>query len=182
MNAAQPGSRQEGIILAMALMFLALMTATAAVAPAAAGLELQRAGALDAWSRADAAAANGLATTLAQGDLTETSPGIIAGVTTPTAEYSVRREFLGFRAGSADETIVGLVEWHFALTAIGTAGRGARVVQALHVYVLAPEPADRGACLSDGCAVPPICVDVSLCEPALRPAPVSVGWHLPADS
>lgn len=179
---ARPPARQEGIILVMALMFLALMTATAAVGPAAAGLELMRAGALDAWSRADAAAMAGLTTVFATGELTSTSPGIIASDAMPSAQYSVRSEFLGFRTASADETAAGLVEWHFALTAAGTAGRDARVVQALQLYVLAPEPPDRSACLSDGCAVPPICVGVSPCDPELRSPPVQVGWHLPGDA
>lgn len=178
MNADPAVSRQNGIILAMALMFLALIAATAAVGPAVAGLELLRAGALDAWSRADAAALTGLATALAEGDLTSTSPRVIATDLTPSAGYSVRSEFLGFRTASADEAAAGLLEWHFTLTAAGTAGRGARVVQALHVYVLAPEPPDRSACMSDGCAVPPICADASACDPALNSPPVPVGWHV----
>jgi hypothetical protein len=174
-------SRQAGVILAMALMFLALMTATAAVGPAAASLELVRAGALDAWSRADGAAGTGLQTAIEEATVTSTAPAIVLNGPLPAAQYSVRSEFLGFRSASAEATAAGLVEWHFLLTSIGTAGRGARVVQGLQVAILAPEPADRDDCLAAGCPVPPMCLDAPACETELRSAPLPVGWHLVED-
>lgn len=175
-------SRQAGVVLAMALMFLALMTATATVGPAVANLELLRAGALEAWSRADAAATTGIDTALGEADLASTTPDIVASGTLAAARYSVRREFLGFRTATAGLTESGLVEWHFLLTSTGTADRGARTVQALEIAVLAPEPPDRDDCLSTGCPVPPICVDASPCDPGLRSPPAPVGWYMPSDA
>lgn len=181
MKPCLPLARQRGVVLAMALMFLALLTATAAVAPAVANLELSRAGALDAWSRANAAASAGLADALATGDLATTIPGVIVAGGSPGAGYTVTGEFLGFRAGSGESSAAGLVEWHFRMTAVGMAGRGAQAVQALDVVLLAPEPPDRDACIADGCPVPPICPGAPPCEPDLRYPPAPVGWHLPED-
>ena len=173
--------RQDGFVLAMALMFLALMIATAAVGPAAAGLELLRAGAIDARSRADAAATSGLHTALRQGEIETTSPGIVATEVSPSARSTVRSVFLGFRHGSPEQTAAGLVQWHFLLTATGTSGRDTRATQAMQVSILAPEPADRETCIESGCPVPPVCPDATPCGTTLRSPPVPVAWHLPAD-
>lgn len=173
--------RQDGVILAMALMFLALLTATAAVGPGVAALELLRASSMDAWSRADAAATAGLEIALAQGELISTSPAVVVRGTLATAEYTVDSEFLGFRSATPAQPPGNLVEWHFLLTASGTAGRGARSLQALQVFILAPEPEDRDRCESAGCAVPRICAEALPCETGLRASPVPVGWHLPSE-
>lgn len=173
--------RQDGFVLAMALMFLALMIATAAVGPAVAGLELLRAGAIDARSRASAAATSGLQTALRQGEMATTSPGVVTTEVLPSARSTVHSVFLGFRAGSPEQTAAGLVQWHFLLTATGTSGRDTRETQAMQVSIVAPEPADRDTCVESGCPVPPICPGATPCGTPLRSPPVPVAWHVPAD-
>lgn len=175
------GSRQDGLILAMALMFLTLLSVTAAVAPRMATLDLARASAVDAWSRADAAAANGLVAALAQGGLASTVPGPIAAGTVSDASYAVHREFLGHRTIAPDGSDSTLLEWHFLLTSVGSADRGARSIHASHLLVLAPAPVDPDACTDPGCLVPPICIDLAPCETGVYAAPITVSWHVPED-
>ena len=59
------------------------------------------------------------------------------------------------------------------------ADRGARVVHAQHLMVLAPAAPDPGACLDPGCSVPPICSGAAPCDAGLHAVPFTVGWHLP---
>jgi hypothetical protein len=170
--------RQRGLILGMALVFLMLLTLSAAMSPRLAALDLGRASAVDAWSRADAAAATGLARAVENGGLLSTAAGTVARGRVGDADYVVEREFLGHftEALAGDEN---LTEWHFLLTAAGTADRGARVVHAQHLMVLAPAPPDPGACLDRGCSVPPICSGAAPCDAGLHAVPFTVGWHMP---
>ena len=175
--------RQDGFVMAMALMFLALVAATAAIGPRLAGLELIRASAADAWSRADAAAAAGLAVAVAveSGSLASTAPGTVAAGALSGADYTVRREFLGHVSPTGGPP-TDLLEWHFLLSSVGSADRGARAIHARHVFVLAPAPVDPDACEDPGCPVPGICAEAAGCETGLYAAPVTVAWHLPEDA
>jgi hypothetical protein len=154
------------------------MTLSAATTPRLAALDLGRASAVDAWSRADAAAAAGLAWAVENGGLDSTSAGTVASGRVGDADFVVEREFLGHFTDAPDGD-GNLTEWHFLLTAAGTADRSARVVHARHLMVLAPAPADPGACLAPGCSVPPICSGSAPCDAGLHAAPFTVGWHMP---
>lgn len=171
-----PRRSEQGAILAFALLFLALTTTTAAFAPRLAALELARSAAVDALSRADAAAESGLVIVLTSVDILSTAAGVM--LTRDDGESRVRVDirFLGFRTPA--EGGGGLVEWHFELTAVGASDRGARSVHRRHVYVLAPPPADPGECHDPGCPVPPVCRAGFGCESDLRMPPEPVGWHL----
>ena len=171
-------ARQRGMILCMALVFLMLLTLSAATAPRLASLDLSRASAVDAWSRADAAAAAGLAVAADGGGLRSTAPGTVASGRAGDADYVVEREFLGHISHESDDG-GNLTEWHFLLTASGTADRGARVVHARHLMILAPAATDPGACLDPGCNVPPICSGTASCDAGLHAVPFTMGWHMP---
>lgn len=180
MNSArrQVGDREDGAILVLALLFLALTSMTAAFAPRLATLELARSEAVDAFSRADQAAAAGLDLALSTTELVTTAPTTVLARDTLDGRVRVDAAFLGFRApgdGAAQ------VEWHFRLTAVGTSGRGARSVHRRQVYVLAPPPTDPVICREPGCAVPPLCSVGAGCDADLRMPPVPVGWYLPDD-
>jgi hypothetical protein len=162
----------------MALVFLMLLTLSAAMSPRLAALDLGRASAVDAWSRADAAAATGLARAVENGGLHFTAAGTVASGRVGDADYVVEREFLGHFTDALDGD-ENLTEWHFLLIASGTADRGARVVHAQHLMVLAPAAPDPGACLDPGCSVPPICSGAAPCDAGLHAVPFTVGWHLP---
>lgn len=174
-------NRQRGMIMAMALIFLMLLTLGATTAPRLASLDLSRASAVDAWSRADAAAAAGLALAAEGGGLQSTAPATVASGRVGDADYVVEREFLGLVSNDSDSG-GSLTEWHFLLTASGTADRGASVVHAQHLLVLAPPPTDPAACLDPGCSVPPICPGGTACDQGLHAVPLAVGWHMPEDT
>lgn len=178
MRKQSPACRQRGLVMATALMFLVLLTLSAALAPRVAMLDLARASAVDAWSRSDAAAGAGLAAALRDGSLSSTVPGPVSSGNVPGAVYAVHRQFLGFRSpANGEETPV--LEWHFLLSSTGRSNRGARATHAAHLMVIAPAPADEATCLTQGCAVPPVCVDPPTCESGVSADPVVVAWHLP---
>jgi hypothetical protein len=175
----QAGDREDGAILVFALLFLALTSTTAAFAPRLATLELARSEAVDALSRADQAAANGLDLALRRTDLVTTAPTTVLARDVLEGRVRVDAAFLGFRARSDGGE---LVEWHFSLTAVGASGRGARSIHRRQVYVLAPPPTDPDRCRDPGCAVPPACSAGAGCEADLRMPAVPAGWHLPDDA
>lgn len=167
--------RQQGAVLALALMFLALTATTAALAPRVAALELARSAAVDALSRSELAAATGLGLALETVDLLSTAPATLIDRDMGEASVNVDARFLGFRTPADGD----LLEWHFLLTATGRSARGARAIHRQQVFVLAPAAPDPAACLDPGCPVPPIC-DVAVgCATELRAPPVVAAWHLP---
>lgn len=174
-----PQGLERGAILAFALLLLAMTSATAAFAPRLAALELARSSATDALSRADAAAASGLDLALHSVDILSTAPTTLLTRSIGEASVRVDARFLGFRTPAGGDG--GLVEWHFALTAVGASDRGARSVHRRHVYILAPAPPDPTECHETGCTVPPLCQAGSGCENDLRMPPAPVGWHLPEE-
>ena len=170
--------RQRGVVLAMALMFLALLTVTAGLAPRIAALDLARSSAVDAWSRADMAAGAGIVTALAIGALESTIAGPVAGGAVPGADYTVERRFLGFVPDPRTDDESGLVQWHFLLSSTGRSTRAAEVTHVVHLVLAMPAPDNETACMDPGCDVPPVCAEPPACETTLLPVPVTIGWHL----
>ena len=170
--------RQRGVVLAMSLVFLALLTVTARLAPRIAALDLARSSAVDAWSRADMAARAGIVAALGAGALESTVAGAVASGAVPGAGYTVERRFLGFVPDPRTHDGSGLVQWHFLLSSTGSSTRAAEVVHVIHLVLAMPAPDNERACMDPGCDVPPVCADPPVCETTLMPVPVTVGWHL----
>ncbi len=170
--------RQRGVVLAMALVFLALLTVTAGLAPRIAALDLARSSAVDAWSRADMAARAGVVAALGAGALGSTVSGPVASGAVPSADYTVDRRFLGFVPDPRTDDESGLVQWHFLLSSTGRSTRAAEVTHVVHLVLAMPAPDNEAACMDPGCDVPPVCADPPICEMTLLPVPATIGWHL----
>lgn len=177
-----PRYRERGVVLAMALVFLTLLTVTAGLAPRVATLDLARSSAVDAWSRADMAARAGIVAALGAAALESTVAGPVAEGSIPGADYMVERRFLGFVPVTQANSDSGLVQWHFLLASTGRSTRAAEVTHAVHFSLTMPAPENQANCMDPGCDVPPVCADPPICEMTLLPTPVTAGWHLREDA
>jgi hypothetical protein len=169
--------RQSGVVLAIGLLLLLVLTVLATAGMQAATIELQMAAADQHQQRAFQAAEAGIEQAIAAGvftldpaaaagydDPTALEPSPIPGTGTPITgcsqppdEPTGRCEyFLRFDAASGVTPVPGadpnadldLRAYHFVIDAVGVAGRGARSEHTQSVYVVGPA-AQLTACQAD---------------------------------
>jgi hypothetical protein len=174
---------QDGVILALGLMLLLIISMLATSGMTNATLETIKTGSGEAMDNAFFAAENGITMALSGGDFSHTRRSTLPVFTMPDGTpVATQIRYVGLGHPSDEEPDAGLVEYHFLIETTAQAMRSAKSQHVLQVMVLAPPPADPSICLSTGCDIPVICPPTpDECETPLRFEPLRVAWHISED-
>jgi hypothetical protein len=179
-----PGPKsQDGVILAVGLMLLLIISMLATSGMTNATLETVKTGSGEAMDNAFFAAENGIAMALTGGDFSHTRGSTLPVFPMPDGtSVATRIRYLGLAFPAIEKYDTGLVEYHFLIETTVQASRSAKSRHVLQVMVPAPPPADPSICMSTGCDIPVICLPApDECETPLRVEPLRVAWHISED-
>ena len=182
-TAAMP-KEQSGIILALGLILLLIISTLATSGMSNATLEVIKSDSGTATDDAFYAAESGIANALAIGDFSNTRGSNVPMLTLQggsSVQVSIR--YLGLVRPPQDDLFPGLADWYFVVESTSKSTRTATARHALLVRVSAPPPLDERVCLDAGCDLPAICPPPpDDCTEPLRLEPVGVSWHVIGDS